>query len=308
MFFRKILTLIVLMIACMELHAQTGFPDHCGAAPLPFAPIEVRHPIDSSCGLRGAPGAPANSQLQNTVKNNFCAGAGNRQPEVVTVQSLVDLQRQTTVPSGHGREPASRAPLQVLGEGKLVRIKAFVYEGHHADLGSGESVNCLGLTELDNDVHIALVAQATDQECQSVTAEISPHFRPDSWDVIGHDETYTASTRLYTPDPTIEAKLKGHPFRITGQLFFDASHKVCPCGVNCTPVRASLWEIHPVYAIEVCAPGTPCDENRDADWIAFDRWWAGNPAPGPTPVRRPPHTHAPHEGRPHTHAPTPTPG
>jgi hypothetical protein len=38
----------------------------------------------------------------------------------------------------------------------------------------GESVNCNGPSEEDNDVHIALVANPGDQECTSVTAEMSP--------------------------------------------------------------------------------------------------------------------------------------
>jgi len=52
------------------------------------------------------------------------------------------------------------------------------------------------------------------------------------------------------------ARLKSLPYRVTGQLFFDASHKVCPCGTsNCSPVRASLWEIHPVMKIEAMRKG-----------------------------------------------------
>jgi hypothetical protein len=89
------------------------------------------------------------------------------------------------------------------------------------------------------------------------------------------------------------ARLTAQPYRVTGQLFFDASHKVCPCGTsNCSPVRASLWEIHPVYNIEVCKAGSPCDENSDGDWIAFDTWWKSL-----TPLSKPrgPHSHAPHE-------------
>lgn len=297
---RKMVMLSAMMAPCAALQAQGAFSDRCGGAPLPFASIEVRHPIDGSCGINGAAGASGGSRLQNAVKNNFCAGAGGTKPQTITVQALVDLQKQTKVPSGHGNEPASRAPLTALGEGRLVRIKAFLYEAHHADLGSGESVNCNGANAPENDVHIALVEQASSQECESVTAEISPHFRPDTWSVIGDDETYSPGSRMYTPNPAIEAKLKGHPFRITGQLFFDASHKVCPCGAKCSgePVRASLWEIHPVYAIEVCAAGTPCDESRDADWVAFDKWWAGNPPAGPAPVSRPPHRHSPHEPTP----------
>lgn len=306
MLLRKMLVLTALATPSFGLHAQGAFTSGCT---LPFDSIRVPQDIDRSCGLNGAPGASTGSHLQNAVKNNFCAkAAGGNPPETVTIQSLVTLQGRTHVPSGYQREPTNRAPLQLLGEGKLVRIKGFVLDAHHADLGSGESVNCNGADALHNDVHIALVAQATGgQECESVTAEISPHFRPNSWNILGDDEAYNSSTHLYTPDPTIEAKLNGHPFRIIGQLFFDASHQVCPCGSpnTCKPSRSSLWEIHPVYAIEVCAAGTSCDETRDTDWIAFDTWWAGNPAPGPAPATRPPHTHTPHDTPPHRPRPKP---
>jgi hypothetical protein len=51
-------------------------------------------------------------------------------------------------------------------------------------------------TELENDVHIALVAQANGQECDSVTAEISPHF---AW-ILG---TRLVMTRSTSPKPRI---------------------------------------------------------------------------------------------------------
>ncbi len=276
-------------------------PDKCEALPLPFATIEVKHPIDQSCGINGKPSSPQNSQIQNAVKNNFCAGKGAA-PATYTPQMLVDLQGNTKVKSGYKQEPADRKPLQDLGEGKLIRMKAYFFEAHYADLGNGESVNCNGGSELENDIHIALVAQANDQECQSVTAEISPHYRPDSWAAIGHDETYDSSTKTYTPDPRMETLLRGRAFRFTGQLFFDASHQVCPCGVKCSPVRASLWEIHPVYAIDVCKTGSQCDENNDSEWESFDHWWSGTPTPvlGQSLTPRKPHKHPAHEAAPGT--------
>jgi len=107
----------------------------------------------------------------------------------------------------------------------------------------------------------------------------------------------------------MDARLKSHPYRVTGQLFFDASHSVCPCGIShCSPVRASLREIHPVYNIEVCKAGSPCDENSDANWLAFDTWWKSL-APLTNP--RGPHSHASQEpgttvrGRHRAPAPTP---
>ncbi|MGC2194133.1 MAG: hypothetical protein WA628_05620 [Terriglobales bacterium] len=271
---RYALGAVLLFGSCTPSMAQSDFPDHCGdGSPLPFASIEVKHAIDNNCGPGGKKTASANSKLQNAVKDNFCAGADSKTPEAFTPQMLVDLQGQTTIPSGFKKEPSDRQPLVDLGEGKLVRMKAFLVEAHHADLGAGETVNCNGGTEAQNDIHMAMGPTADAQECDSVSAEISPHYRPLSWNEIGHYERYNKSTRKYTPDPAMAARLQTHAYRITGQLFFDASHKVCPCGIACTPVRASLWEIHPVYAIDVCRSGTTCDENKDSDWLAFDTWW-----------------------------------
>ena len=278
-----------LLFVCAAALAQTSFPDHCpDGSSLPFVGIQVAHSIDKSCGVEGKPSAPANSHLQNKVKNNFCATGTGGQPEVITPQTLVDLQAKTTIPSGQGKEPSDRTPLQQLGEGKLVRMTAFLYEAHFADLGGGETVNCNGATAALNDVHMALVSQADDQECASVTAEISPHFRRATWNEIGKYETYNAKTKKYTPNAAMDARLRAHAYRITGQLFFDASHEPCPCGTSCRPSRASDWEIHPVYAIEVCRAGAKCDVNTDSDWIAFDQWWNSM-----TPLKktRGPHSH-----------------
>jgi hypothetical protein len=273
MLIRYVLGAALVLGGCRCL-AQSGFPDHCSdGSPLPFASIEVKQTIDSTCGLSGAPTATANSKLQNAVKDNFCAGMGGKTPETSTPQMLVDLQAQTKIASGFRKEPSDRQPLTALGEGKLVRMKAFLVEAHHANLGTGETVNCNGGAESQNDIHMAMGATANTQECDSVTTEISPHYRPASWNEIGHFERYHPATKKYTPDPGMAARLQAHAYRITGQLFFDASHTVCPCGTSCSPARSSLWEIHPLYAIEVCKSASACDENSDSDWMAFDTWW-----------------------------------
>jgi hypothetical protein len=231
--------------------------------------------------MSGKTTSPPNSQTQNRVKNNFCA-LGT--PEILTPQTLIDLQKQTLVQGGPGAEPPNRATLQRLGEGKLVVMKAFIIEAHHADLGNGESVNCnLGDAE-GNDVHIALGPNASTEECASVTAEISPHFRPDSWDQIGDFENCSTSGRCVV-NPAVASRLQGQAFRFTGQLFFDASHVPCPCGTSCSPSRSSLWEIHPIYNIEVCKSGAACNERVNSDWQSFDLWWRS------LHNSRPPHFH-----------------
>ena len=289
---RSFLLLIFTSVASMGIFAQTEFPDTCNGSPIPYAAIEVKRPIDSTCGIKGKPTASRSSQVQNEVKNNLCAGADGSAPQDITVQWLVDLQARTTVPSGQGKEPTDRSALKELGEGKLVRIKAYLDEAHFADLGSGETVNCNGATEALNDIHMALLANPDAQECESVSAEILPHYRPDSWNQIGQDESWNSKTKLYTSNPGVDARLKSHPYRITGQLFFDASHEVCSCAKKCSPIRASGWEIHPVYSIEVCKAGTTCDQASDSDWLAFDKWWNSL-----TPLKPPkkPHSHANHE-------------
>jgi hypothetical protein len=66
---------------------------------------------------------------------------------------------------------------------------------HHADLGAGETVNCNGGTESENDIHMALGAAADTEECSSVSAEISPPYRPAPWNEIGHYERYNKARR-----------------------------------------------------------------------------------------------------------------
>jgi hypothetical protein len=235
--------------------------------------------------LNGNPSSGTSSHLQNAVKNNFCATAAT--PKIVTPKFLIDKQSQTHIPTGQGKEPASRTDLQSLGEGTLVRMKAFIIEAHFSDVGAGESVNCNMPTEDDNDIHIALGATASTGECGSVTAEISPHFRLASWRAIGTFERFDSTTHAEIVNKAVADRLQAQPLRFTGQLFFDASHTPCPCGTPvCHPLRSSDWEIHPIYSIDVCKSGTACDESRETDWVAFDTWWNSAPSPSARPAKK----------------------
>jgi hypothetical protein len=281
---------IPIAIPCATSALADSFPDHCqGQAPLPFYKIKVAHPIDATCGIKGKLTSSAASQLQNSVKNDFCVCPSSGRPETYTSAMLVVLQKNTKIRSGQGLEPTDRKPLRDLGEGKLIRMKAYLFEAHHADLSSEESVNRNGASEDANDVHIAFVANPDDKECTSVTAEISPHYRPASWNEIGNFEIYNASSKNYVVNPQNQSRLQAHPYRITGQLFFDASHAPCPCEVHCSPVRVPVWEIHPVYSAEVCPAGSACNEDSDAHWLSFDDFW--NSLSPVQPIAKP-HSHA----------------
>ena len=83
--------------------------------------------------------------------------------------------------------PPDRAPLHritsengtPIGEGTLVQYVAFISEARHSNVSSGESVNCTKRGAPKNDIHLDLNASLDEEQCQSVSAEMSPHFRPD---------------------------------------------------------------------------------------------------------------------------------
>ncbi|HEY6249844.1 MAG TPA: hypothetical protein VI685_07765 [Candidatus Angelobacter sp.] len=227
----------------------------------PSFPATDKKPPDSLCGLTGSGGAEA---AQNTSKNNFCASGD---PEAEDFTKLKDLQTQVENASGinwgnkntpdHKRGPTTdRAPLQAMGEDKLVLLKAFVLIARQE---GAESVNCGANAPnkpVYHDIHISLVPTGDEtDECNSVVAEMSPHHRPAEWTAANLMKLAKAHT----------------PVRVTGHLFFDSSHVPCADGqpVPSNPKRFSLWEIHPIYKFEVCTGN--CDGDGTyvdlVDWV-----------------------------------------
>jgi hypothetical protein len=239
-----------------------GFNPGC---PLPFDAIKQPHAIDDFCSAEGTGSSDANA-AQNRAKNNFCASGP---PVLVDRDAFVRLQQaaqdQGVTFGGFDSLPKDRSVLQNLlqmapgvqiGEGTLVRYVAFVIDAHHSNVSGGESVNCKQPGEENNDIHIELGRSTAEDPCDSITAEMSPHFRPSAWDAVG------------------EANIDQHPVRITGQLFFDASHKPCTAAKRASPPRASIWEVHPVYAIDICKQTTldACSAGDDSIWVSLDQW------------------------------------
>lgn len=232
------------------------------ACTLPFDSIKQHHPIDDSCSADGAaqPGTP--QAAQNDAKNNFCSSGT---PVNITADVLRQLQADVAKPGSgitfgsDAQLPKDRSVLRdlptsvgPLSEGTVVRLAAYIMDAHYSNLGSGESVNCKQPDKESNDIHIVLADNAKEtDECNSVTAEISPHFRPAVW------------------DPTDLNQKNSHMYRFTGHLFFDGSHRPCSGGKG-SPKRSSLWEIHPVYALDICEdPNNNCKVDSDENWVSF---------------------------------------
>jgi len=248
---------------------------------LPF-PDGVSHEIDEKCPNEGC-ATRDSDKAQNKIKNNLCATGA---PVQIAFTSLDRLQRavdrlvahhQLTYGSNGPPQPSDRAKLKglattdvngeavTLGEGDLVTLDAFILDAKHDDTFpfgfGGEGVNCKNSLLEWNDIHVALGQTATARECASATAEIIPHFRPAVWDRIDSN----ACTRSHVTNPL---PVKGLRVKITGQLFFDGSHKPSPCSVPAgggNPLRRSVWEIHPVYKIEVFDHG---------HFVSFETWAA----------------------------------
>src|SRR5262249_23535682 len=199
-------------------------------------------------------------------KNNFCADTSKI--TVVTIADLRDLQRQaanlviTDLPDrSRVRGVLNNNPIV---EGSVVRLVAWVKDAHFSDCGSGEEVNCKITGSAHNDIHIVLVDPRSggrnQDECSSVTAEMSPHFRPAAWSQLSRKMPIS------------------NVIRVTGPLFFDNAHVPCTGltrrSTDRAPFRSSLWEIHSVYQFEVCANTDPakCAVYDDSVWKAYDRW------------------------------------
>jgi hypothetical protein len=249
---------VLLFLAAFPLFAATFKPP----CKLPFASISTKDPIDADCGLSGAVKNPPALAAQDAAKNNFCATGT---PAVLTFDVYPDLQAAAEKVLGglKYRPPLNRKPLHSLytwkkkkiGEGTLVSIVGYAEAAHYSDVDSGESVNCELKEDQNNDVHIPIVPTAGADECQSVTAEITPHFRPAMW----------------TPS---NVNMPHVPMRFTGQLMFDAEHKPCRGTTVEEPKRQSVWEIHPVYAVDVCTAAKPeqCDAANAKVWQPLDQW------------------------------------
>jgi hypothetical protein len=242
--------------------------------------------IDFLCGNTGCFKGAANDK-QNAQKNNFCAPTDSVTP--VTLATFGQLNgasnNEPSIPKG---EPAaSRAKLaniiklgnrKRLGEGKTVSFVGYVLDARHSNVdkdnpltaGNGESVQCNLLGCAYNDIHITLAEDPHETKmCNTIVGEIVPHYRPPAWDLFD--------------SPDYVNFFKTHPVKIIGQLFFDGSHVPCtaegkagsnPARDNAKDFeRLALWEIHPIYAIDVCkfTSQSKCDPARQGAWLPFSQ-------------------------------------
>ena len=143
---------------------------------------------------------------------------------------------------------------RTLGEASVVQLAGFVSPERNLQKGSAESVNCR-LTGVDEtDVHVPLVEDAEGSEYESVVVEPIPQSRPATWNLALWRQVQRDGTRML----------------VRGQLMYDNLHQVNDDPAHPQsgqPKRFTLWEIHPITAVFLCArPSNDCDPADPSQW------------------------------------------
>lgn len=157
----------------------------------------------------------------------------------VTHKTITEIANFTT--PANWKANTSRTLLEKWGEGDALEVTLYLKTVKHYNSGA-EACNCNLKLDDNNDFHLVLVAQKTDPESSSLTAEITPRLRPDGWTLSKIQAL--ANKKAYV--------------RLTGWAMLDTQHIGKP-----TPVRKTHWEIHPVTKFEVCTTTkSDCDSGN----------------------------------------------
>jgi hypothetical protein len=170
------------------------------------------------------------------------------------VQALNTLKRRMTVPTPGNIDSNVTLRAMVAPGDDTTRWDerhGATIEGYVADvkIGGVESVNCHTHDPAYRDTHIALTLDPTkNDESTYVIVEVTPQVREEM-----SKKGVDWSTK------TLRTSLLGRWVRVTGWLLFDVEHqpnaKNTASG-NAHIWRGTVWEIHPITAIEVL-PGKP---------------------------------------------------
>jgi len=259
--------MLLLVVALVKPAAgQDGAPFVPGCSTLPFTGHQ--QPIDDDCGIDGKSTAAA-SKLESQAKNDLCAAGPAVFTTFWTFEKLKRANEALGFTLGADRSGARKLVVTnpagvTVGEGKRVMLAGWVLRAHVSD--GGENVNCTRSGK-QNDIHVH-IAPAKDKTvanfCKAVVAEAIPHLRPDAMN---------EGDIAFTNDDAADIK---HPVRVTGHLFYDGHHPVkCDTAIKANS-RVSKWEIHPVYAIDVCKNQSlaSCDPRDNSKWMSLAAWIA----------------------------------
>lgn len=212
------------------------------------------------------PPPPLADRLRLDAQNNLCAPASAPMPMALKEFGLLPVPPSTQLASSR-RSLAEVAVLpgrSITGEGTVVRTVGVISKAHIVgcdEPSPGEpvasAVTChfMGGPKV-SEIQLNLSpigAPPGEPDCDTIVAKMVTHYRPIWWD-------------------DIDVKTPEAPVRITGQLFYDDTAATCQ-GPGARSARMTGWEVHPVYAIDVCiASAHECDPTNGRLWIPYHQW------------------------------------
>ena len=249
--------------------ANTGkFDSTCN----PFGKAAVAQAIDNTCAITGDAKSDGD-KAQDRLKNDLCVNGPAR---LITIKELTALQGDVDATGvsygnehvGHGGgPPADRSTLFTKlppGSPKESDLVSFIGYIVEAKPGSDETVDCNCAATDAIDVHIVVAdhplnlqtnpPNATPAQKHPITVKNDAQLCTNSFVV----ETIPHKRPAALERTAIEKIGDKQIVKITGPLLFDASHK--PCSGTTPgkedPARVTVFEIHPVYNIELCSQNT----------------------------------------------------
>lgn len=241
-----------------------------------YAPARDALYFCDNAGRRaGTPPPPLADRLRLDAQNNLCAPASA--PVPITLKEfglLPSPPRSQLVSSRKSLAQVAALPGRAdAGEGIVARTVGIISKAHIVGCqepapgqAAGEAVTChfMGGPKVSEiQLNLSPVSAPRDApDCDTVVAKLVTHYRPIWWDDID----------IKTPEV---------PVRITGQLLYDDTVEGCQRAASATAPaagtrapRLTRWEVHPVYAIDVCiaSAAADCDPSVGKLWVPYHQW------------------------------------
>jgi len=212
----------------------------------------------ASCPSNGCEAADSPHGLMNQLKQTI---PGSTTPTLLTFDDFANLQQQADNLVGEDKEltASDRAQLKNMtvsagqvSEGDLVSILGYLVDTPHPN--TGESVNCNLKGEANNDYHIPISSDPSNNGFQGIVVEMIPQNRSANWNLANLTQVESGNQLVM----------------VTGGLFYDNLHKVNGDSSNPLrgqPARFSLFEVHPITQFVVCTKSdNSCDPTQTSDW------------------------------------------
>lgn len=264
---KSVVLAVVLVAAAAQSEPRFALRSGCVLPYAAYAPTrDVLYFCDNAGRRAGMPPPPLADRLRLDAQNNLCAAASAPVPMAPREFGLLPSppKSELTVSRKSLAQLAVLTGRSGVGEGTVIRTAGIISKAHVTGCRepapgetAGEAVTCYfmgGPKVSEIQLNLSPVAGPRDQpDCDTIVAKLVTHYRPIWWDDID----------IKTPEA---------PVRITGQLFYDDTAGTCQGSGGRSP-RMTRWEVHPVYAIDVCiASAAECDPANGQLWVPYHQW------------------------------------